>query len=80
MNVRIEGYNGHDSDVTRCLLLTDAVDKVGDEQRAGNNEIQVPSFLNDIARQTPIFRLNVAHSPLEKRLSTASVSSGHTDR
>jgi hypothetical protein len=27
-------------------LLTDAVDKVGDEQRAGNNRIQVPSFLN----------------------------------
>jgi len=25
--------------------LTDAVDKVGDEQRAGNNRIQVPSFL-----------------------------------
>jgi hypothetical protein len=28
------------------LVLTDAVDKVGDEQRAGNNRIQVPSFLN----------------------------------
>ena len=27
-------------------LLTDAVDKVGDEQRAGNNRIQVPSSLN----------------------------------
>ena len=26
--------------------MTDAVDKVGDEQRAGNNRIQVPSFLN----------------------------------
>jgi hypothetical protein len=30
----------------RCPLMTDAVDKVGDEQRAGNNRIQVPSFLN----------------------------------
>jgi hypothetical protein len=29
-----------------CPLLTDAVDKVGDERRAGNNRIQVPSFLN----------------------------------
>jgi hypothetical protein len=27
-------------------LRVDAVDKVGDEQRAGNNRIQVPSFLN----------------------------------
>src|SRR5665648_996936 len=26
--------------------MTDAVDKVGDEQRAGNNRIQMPSFLN----------------------------------
>jgi len=26
--------------------LTDAVDKVGDERRVGNNRIQVPSFLN----------------------------------
>src|ERR1039457_3487007 len=26
--------------------MTDAVDKVGDEQPAGNNRIQVPSFLN----------------------------------
>ena len=26
--------------------MTDAVDKVGDEQRAGNNRIQVPRFLN----------------------------------
>ena len=33
-------------DVTRCLLMTDAVDKVSDEQRAGNNRIQVPRFLN----------------------------------
>jgi hypothetical protein len=29
-----------------CPLWVDAVDKVGDEQRAGNNRIQVPSFLN----------------------------------
>ena len=29
-----------------CRRVTDAVDKVGDEQRAGNNRIQVPSFLN----------------------------------
>jgi hypothetical protein len=28
------------------LLWVDAVDKVGDEQRAGNNRIQVPRFLN----------------------------------
>jgi hypothetical protein len=27
-------------------LGVDAVDKVGDEQRAGNNRIQVPSILN----------------------------------
>jgi hypothetical protein len=26
--------------------MTDAVDKVGDERLAGNNRIQVPSFLN----------------------------------
>jgi len=26
--------------------MTDAVDKVGDEQRTGNNRIQVPRFLN----------------------------------
>jgi hypothetical protein len=26
--------------------MTDAVDKVGDEQRAGNNRIQVPHSLN----------------------------------
>jgi hypothetical protein len=30
----------------RCRKLIDVVDKVGDEQRAGNNRIQVPSFLN----------------------------------
>ena len=28
------------------LVWVDAVDKVGDEQRTGNNRIQVPSFLN----------------------------------
>jgi hypothetical protein len=27
--------------------LTDAVDKVGDEQRTGNNRIQVPRSLNE---------------------------------
>lgn len=32
--------------VTPCPLRVDAVDKVGDEQRAGNNRIQVPRFLN----------------------------------
>jgi len=26
--------------------MTDAVDKVGDEQGAGNNRLQVPCFLN----------------------------------
>jgi hypothetical protein len=31
---------------TSLPLLTDAVDKVGDEQRAGNNRIQVPHSLN----------------------------------
>jgi hypothetical protein len=46
MNVRFEGNNGHDADVTPCPLLTDAVDKVGDEHRTGNNRIQVPRFLN----------------------------------
>jgi hypothetical protein len=30
----------------RLQLWVDAVDKVGDERRAGNNRIQVPSFLN----------------------------------
>jgi hypothetical protein len=30
----------------RSPLRVDAVDKVGDEQRAGNNQIQVPRFLN----------------------------------
>jgi hypothetical protein len=30
----------------RSPLRVDAVDKVGDEQRAGNNRIQVPRFLN----------------------------------
>jgi hypothetical protein len=30
----------------RSPLWVDAVDKVGDEQRAGNNRIQVPRFLN----------------------------------
>jgi hypothetical protein len=30
----------------KCPLWVDAVDKVDDEQRAGNNRIQVPSFLN----------------------------------
>src|SRR5680860_1389673 len=29
-----------------CRRVTDAVDKVGDEQHKGNNRIQVPSFLN----------------------------------
>jgi len=29
MKVRFEGTNGHDADVTRSLLMTDAVDKVG---------------------------------------------------
>jgi hypothetical protein len=29
-----------------CLLWVDAVDKVGGEQRAGNNRIQVPRSLN----------------------------------
>jgi len=29
-----------------CPLWVDAVDKVGDEQRTGNDRIQVPSFLN----------------------------------
>jgi len=32
--------------VARCPPWVDAVDKVGDEQRAGNNRIQVPGFLN----------------------------------
>jgi len=32
--------------VPQRQLLTDAVDKVGDERLAGNNRIQVPSFLN----------------------------------
>jgi len=27
-----------------CPLRVDAVDKVGDEQRAGNNRIQMPRF------------------------------------
>jgi hypothetical protein len=35
--------NGHNH---RSQLLTDAVDKVGDEQHVGNNRIQVPSFFN----------------------------------
>ena len=26
-NVPFEGNNGHDADVMRCLLMTDAVDK-----------------------------------------------------
>jgi 8-oxo-dGTP pyrophosphatase MutT (NUDIX family) len=30
----------------QCPLWVDTVDKVGDEQRAGNNRIQVPRFLN----------------------------------
>jgi hypothetical protein len=30
----------------RCRLRVDAVDKVGNEQCAGHNRIQVPSFLN----------------------------------
>jgi hypothetical protein len=29
-----------------CPLWVDAVDKVGDEQRVGNNQIQVSRFLN----------------------------------
>jgi hypothetical protein len=29
-----------------CPLWVDAVDKVGDEQRVGNNRIQVSRFLN----------------------------------
>ena len=29
-----------------CPLWVDAVDKVGDEQRTGNNRIPVPSYLN----------------------------------
>jgi len=31
-------------------LLTDAVDKVGNEQRAGNNRIQVPRFFESMLR------------------------------
>jgi hypothetical protein len=34
------------SALPQLLILTDAVDKVGDEQRAGNNRIQVPRSLN----------------------------------
>ena len=37
---------GHFGCVLWRPLLTDAVDKVGDEQPASNNRIQVPSFLN----------------------------------
>ena len=37
---------GGKAELTLLPLLTDAVDKVGDERRAGNNRIQVPSFLN----------------------------------
>jgi hypothetical protein len=38
--------SGHLATQPGRQLLTDAVDKVGDERRAGNNRIQVPSFLN----------------------------------
>ncbi len=41
---------GHQRLTRLCRRMTDAVDKVGDEQRAGNNRIQVPSFLNSILR------------------------------
>jgi hypothetical protein len=60
-----------------CLrpLLTDAVDKVGDEQRAGNNRIQMPRSLNQCCAPDSYLESNVAHSSLEKRLSTASVKS-----
>src|ERR1022692_4086853 len=56
--------------------MTDAVDKVGDEQRAGNNRIQVPSFLNRYCAPDSYLDSMFAHSPLEKRLSTASIISG----
>ena len=49
-SVCFEGKNGHGAVATSFPLMTDAVDKVGDERRAGNNRIQVPSFLNCILR------------------------------
>jgi hypothetical protein len=43
-------HHGHhhalEATLRECPLWVDAVDKVGDEQRAGNNRIQLPSFLN----------------------------------
>ena len=40
------GTSGRHVGLSSSQLLTDAVDKVGDEQGAGNNRIQVPRFLN----------------------------------
>ena len=34
MNVRFEGNNGHDADVTRCPLMTQSGHWVGNEQEA----------------------------------------------
>jgi hypothetical protein len=41
------GFDQSDSlPTSRCPFRVDAVDKVGDEQRASNNRIQVPRSLN----------------------------------
>ena len=53
-------------------LMSDAVDKVGDEQRAGNNRIQVPSFLNRFARQTPILTQCCSLAPRKTFIDASS--------
>ena len=45
-NVRFRALFGHQRVARLCRRMTDAVDKVGDEQRMGNNRIQVPRYLN----------------------------------
>ena len=57
-----------------------AVDNVGDEQRAGNNRIQVLSFLNRYCALDSYLDSMLLTLPFEKRLSTASILSGPSGR
>jgi len=59
-------------------LMTDAVDKVGDEQGAGNNRIQVPRFLNQCCASDSYLESMLLTRPSKKRFSTASTHSGHS--
>ena len=46
LDVRFRALFGHQRVARLCRRMTDGVEKLSDEQRAGNNRIQVPRSLN----------------------------------